>query len=127
MTNIFSMKLLPLDWYHTDPIDFEYKEYMFYAYMKIVDESFLEKILSPHLLYLERMKKDMEKFYNGIVEFKRNVESNKYKFFENEPIIGMEDGSLEVIFDVVDFSLPHISTRIKTGNKILKKYKQVLY
>jgi hypothetical protein len=122
------MKILPLNWYYDQPIDFEYKEYIFYAYMKIVDESFLEqKKLSPHLLHLELMINDMEKFYNGIVEFKRNVESNKYKFFENEPIIGMEDGSLEVIFDIVDFSLPHISTRIKTGNKILKKYKQILY
>ena len=121
------MKILPLNWYYDQPIDFEYKEYMFYAYMKIVDKSFLEKILSPHLLYLERMKKDMEKFYSGILGFKKNIEKNKYTFFENEPIVGIEDENLEVIFDIVDFSLPHISTRIKTGNTILKKYKQVLY
>ena len=122
------MKILPLNWYYDQPIDFEYKEYIFYAYMKIVDESFLEqKKLSPHLLHLESMINDMEKFYNGVVGFKKNIEKNKYTFFENEPIVGIEDENLEVIFDIVDFSLPHISTRIKTGNKILKKYKQILY
>ena len=42
------MNLIPIDWYTLPPIDFEHKQYVLYAYLQEVDNTFINKKVSPH-------------------------------------------------------------------------------
>ena len=50
---------LNLDWYFESPLDFELKQYRLLSYLRVVEDSFLLKKLSPHLLHLEKIKTEL--------------------------------------------------------------------
>ena len=122
------MKLMPLDWYQSPPIDFEHKQYMLYAYLQSVDKTFLNRRVSPHLLHLERLQEEMDYFMTKYVLMKKVFDRNRYLYFDNPKLKGELNSEVEDIVEIVDFSLPQIESRIKQGYIIFEKYpKQILY
>ena len=119
--------LLKLDWYFAPPIDFELKQYLLLEYLRRVEDSFLVKNLSPHLLHLERLEKELILFKNVYQNFLKEIKKKEYIFFKNEKIMGLEDNNIPEIYEVVDFSLPQIKSKIIIGYKIFEKNNQILY
>lgn len=119
--------LLKLDWYFSPPIDFELKQYLLLEYLKRVEDSFLIKNLSPHLLHLEKLEDELISFKNIYENFLQKIKKKEYIFFKNEKIIGLEDNNIPEIYEVVDFSLPQIKSKIIMGYKIFEKNNQILY
>lgn len=121
-------ELISVNWYIEPPIDFEYKQYKLLAYLQKVDDSFLKKILSPHLLFLEKMERELIDYKTSFDIMNIKIKKNKYKYFnDNSKIEGIDDDTILEIIELVDFSLPQVNTRIQFGKKILEKNKQILY
>lgn len=120
--------IIPITWYIDEPIDFEFKQYTLLAYLQKVDESFLYKRLSPHLLHMEEMIMDMVMFRESFVDMRKKFDKNRYIFFkENPKLEGENNLIIEDIREIVEFSIPQIETRVNLGNYILQKHKQVLF
>ena len=120
--------IIPITWYIDEPIDFEFKQYTLLAYLQKVDESFLYKRLSPHLLHMEEMIMDMVMFRESFVDMRKKFDKNRYIFFkENPKLEGENNLIIEDIRQIVEFSIPQIETRVNLGNYILQKHKQVLF
>jgi hypothetical protein len=121
-------EILPITWYIESPIDFEHKQYVLFAYLQRVDESFFFKNLSPHLLHMETMVKELYSFKESFGNIKKHFDRQRYVFFEDNPKLFGEDNELVYeIREIVEFSIPQVECRILTGNKILEKNRQVLY
>jgi hypothetical protein len=122
------MKLIDLDWYSKPPIDFEHKQYLFYAYLTEVDKSFLDKKVSPHLLHLERLKDEMDYFISKWIILQKTFDKNRYVWFDNPNLEGEDMKELNQIVEIVDFALPAVDSRIRQGYIILEKYPgQILF
>lgn len=121
------MELLKITWYFEYPFDYEIKQYNLLSYLRRVEDSFIQKKLSPHLLHLEKMEKELISFKSNYESFLNQIEKRKYIFFENEEIIGLEENNLLDISDLVDFSIPQVKSKIDMGYKIFEKNKQILY
>ena len=121
------MNLIPVNWYIQSPIDFEHKQYVLFAYLQEVDSTYVNKVVSPHLLHLEKLEKDIIKFKTAIKDMEVGFEKQKYLYFENTYKIDLKDSLLSEIKDIVEFSIPQIKSRIQIGYKIASKYKQLLY
>ena len=120
--------ILPIGWYFESPIDYEHKQYVLLGYLLRVDSSFLEKQLSPHLLHLEKLTKELIHFENSFIDIKKKFDKNRYVYFsDNSKLIGEDNNLIYEIKEIVDFSIPQIQTRIDLGYKILGKNSQVLY
>ena len=123
------VELLPMDWYLISPIDYEFKQYTILSYLQKVDSDFIIKKLSPHLLHMESMIKDMENFNESLVDMRKKFDKQRYflVFDDNPKLVGEKNILVEEIEEVVHFSLPLIKNRIDLGYSILRKNKQVLY
>ena len=122
------MKLIDLDWYSKPPIDFEHKQYLFYAYLTQVDKSYLDKRVSPHLLHLERLKDEMDYFISKWIIMQKTFDKNRYAWFDNPHLEGEDMKELNQIVEIVDFALPAVDSRIRQGYIILERYPgQILY
>ena len=120
-------ELLPITWYTQEPLDSEYKEYLLLAYLQKVESSFQERILSPHLLHMERMIDEMVMFEACFREIKNTFDKNRYVYFENIKLEGENNSLINEIKELVKFSIPQVQTRIDYGYKILKKNRQILF
>ncbi len=121
-------EIIPITWYIESPIDFEHKQYTLLAYLQKVDQSFLLKHLSPHLLHMEIMVKELYNFKDSFKEIKKKFDRERYIFFQDKSkLIGENNQLVYEIKEIVDFSIPQVECRILTGNKILEKNRQVLY
>ena len=118
---------LNLYWYFESPLDFELKQYKLLSYLRTVEDSFLLKRLSPHLLHLEKIKTELISFKDGYETLYEGLIKNEYVFFKDNSLSGIDNGELNVVIDVVDFSLPQIESKIILGYSILKKHKQILF
>lgn len=122
------MNILPLDWYIQPPIDFEHKQYVLLAYLLKVDESFMNKKLSPFLLNMESIVNELHNFKNSYSIIRKDFDKNRYIYlFENQKLVGEDDNLILEINEIVEFSIPIVTSRIDLGNTILKKNKQILY
>ena len=120
--------IIPITWYIESPIDFEHKQYVLLSYLQIVDGSFIDKKLSPHLLHMERMINEMTNFRKSFSNMKMRFDKERYMFFEdNSKLDGEKNELLEELIEIVDFSLPQVVTRINLGKSILHKNRQILY
>ncbi len=120
--------LLPINWYIESPIDFEHKQYVLFAYLQKVDHSFFFKNLSPHLLHMESLIRELHEFKDSFKDIKRKFDKERYIFFKDNPkLIGEDNQLVYEIKEIVEFSIPQVECRILTGNKILQKNRQVLY
>lgn len=120
-------KLLSTKWFIEDPIDFEYKQYLLLAYLQNVENSFLEKRLSPHLLHLEKLVDELLSFQSSFKLIKKDFDRNRYVYFDNVKLEGENDETIVQVIEIVDFSIPQIEPRLSMGYKILSKNKQILY
>lgn len=118
---------LNLCWYFESPLDFELKQYKLLSYLREVEDSFLLKKLSPHLLHLEKIKKELTNFKGSYDNLYGGLVKNEYIFFNDNSLNGIDNEELSIIIDVVDFSLPQIESKISLGYSILKKHKQILF
>ena len=122
------MDTLPLDWYIQPPIDFEYKQYVLLGYLLKVDESFMNKKLSPFLLNMESIIEELYNFKNTYIHIRKDFDKNRYIYLnDNQKIEGENDSLIIEINEIVEFSIPMVNTRINLGNVILRKNKQILY
>ncbi len=120
--------LLPINWYIESPIDFEHKQYVLFAYLQKVDHSFFFKNLSPQLLHMESLLKELHEFKDSFRDIKKKFDKERYIFFKDNPkLIGEDNQLVYEIKEIVEFSIPQVECRILTGNKILQKNRQVLY
>jgi len=120
--------IIPVTWYIESPIDFEHKQYVLLSYLQTVDGSFMNKRLSPHLLHMERMINEMLNFQGSLKDIKKRFDKERYIFFEdNRKLEGENNHLVEEIREIVEFSLPQVRTRIKLGQTILSKNRQILY
>lgn len=123
-----NQKKLSLTWYIDPPLDFEYKQYILLSYLQDVDHSFIKKELSPHLLYLEKVVSEMNRFKESFDDMIKIFDKHRYHYFqENFKLIGENNEMIQEIFEVIEFSIPQVETRISLGNSILKKTRQILY
>lgn len=122
------MTLLDLDWYSKPPIDFEHKQYLLYAYLTTVDKSYLTKKVSPHLLHLERLKDEMDYFISKWIIMQKIFDKNRYVYFDNPKLEGEKNIELSKIVEIVDYAVPQVDARIRSGYVLFEKYpKQILY
>ena len=122
------MNILPIDWYIQPPIDFEHKQYILLAHLLKVDESFMNKKLSPFLLNMESVVNELYNFKNSYIDMRNKFDKTRYIYIEdNSKLFGENNKLIIEINDIVEFSIPMVRTRIELGNSILKKTKQVLY
>ncbi len=120
--------VLPLNWYVESPIDFEHKQYLLFAYLQKVDQSFLLRHLSPHLLHMEKMVNELRNYEESYDLIKKDFNKNRYIFFkDNSKLIGENDTLILEIEEIVKFSIPQVKTRIDFGYKILEKNRQILF
>lgn len=119
--------LLPLNWYIDPPIDFEHKQYLLFGYLQRVDSSYLNKKVSPHLLNLQKLERELLHFNSSFEEIKKSFEKNRYLYFDNPKLEGEKNLLVEEIREIVEFSIPQIHSRIETGQRIFQRYKQILY
>jgi hypothetical protein len=121
-------EIIPITWYMESPIDFEHKQYTLLSYLQKVDESFMYKKVSPHLLHMEKMINDMLNFQESLSQMKKRFDKERYIFFDdNFKLDGENNNLIGEIDEIVEFSIPQIKTRINLGNFILLKFKQVIY
>jgi hypothetical protein len=123
--------MLSLDWYCQTPLDFEHKNYLLLQYLKIVDDSFSVKVLSPYLLHTERLVKELKEFTqkSQLLEnhLRRDIESidlMNWKIIRKEI---QKNDEIKVVFEVVDYSTPLLESKITLGYKLLDRYPQVLF
>ena len=122
------MKLIDLDWYSQSPIDFEHKQYLLHAYLQSVDQSYLDKKVSPHLLHLERLKEEMDYFISKWIILQKTFDKNRYVYFDNPKLKGEENIELTKIVEIVDYANPQIFAKIKQGYVLFERYpNQILY
>ncbi len=120
--------VIPVTWYIESPIDFEHKQYVLLSYLQTVDGSFMNKRLSPHLLHMEKMINEMLIFKDSLKDIKKRFDKERYIFFDdNRKLEGENNHLVEEIREIVEFSLPQVETRIKLGQTILSKNRQILY
>jgi hypothetical protein len=120
--------LLSLVWFIEPPIDFEHKQYLLFAYLQKVDNSFLLKNLSPHLLHMEKMINELTNYQISYEHMIKNFEKHKYIFFDDNSKISKNNDDLIIeIKEIVDFSIPQVKSRIDFGYKILEKNSQILF
>lgn len=120
-------QLISVTWYMESPIDFEHKQYILFDYLQKVDLDFSNKVLSPHLLHIEKVIDELIGFQSSINLLKSNLDKNKYIYFKDMNIEGEKDYLVDEIKEIVDFSIDQIEPRIKLGYKILKKKNQILF
>lgn len=120
-------QLISVTWYMESPIDFEHKQYVLFDYLQKVDLDFSKKVLSPHLLHIEKIIDELIGFQSSINLLKSNLDKNKYIYFKDMNIEGEKDYLVDEIKEIVDFSIDQIEPRIKLGYKILKKKNQILF
>lgn len=121
--------MLKEDWYIEPPIDFEHKHYVLLQYLSSVDDSYSKLILSPYLLKTENIIKSMSHFKDEWIKNKKILRSEVIGFNIVDGLIrkDIDSDELKEIIEIVDYSIPMLSSKVKLGYKLLKKYPQVLW
>jgi len=126
-----SADLIPLDWYAHPPIDFEHKQYILFAYLKTVDNSFYDRIFSPFLLHTEKLVSEMRWIALHTQEFERSMERRRIitdgSTFSIITEKQQRPEDLETIIDIVDFSIPFLQRSVDLGKKLMGKGPTLLY
>jgi len=122
--------LLDFNWYYQPPIDFEHKQYKFFAYLKEVDEAFYSKIFSPYLLHTEKLAEEMKTSYQYIEAF-RNKLNKKSIFWSIEGLYVRNETptlkEIEIVVEILEFCIPLAENRVDLGRKLHKKFPNLLY
>jgi hypothetical protein len=123
--------MLELDWYCQTPLDFEHKNYLLLQYLKSIDDSYSSHILSPYLLWTEKLVSELKDFASK----SSFLESSLRRDMISIDLVKMQiirknierNDEIKIIFEIVEYSTPLLQSKIKLGYKLLDKYPQILY
>lgn len=123
--------MLQLDWFCQTPLDFEYKNYLLLQYLRSVDDSYSIHILSPYLLWTEKLVSELNSFKIK----SKFIEDSLKKDIESIDLVNMKivrkeidkNDEIKVVFEIVEYSTPILLSKIKLGYKLLDKYPQILF
>lgn len=117
------MKRLSDNWISEGWIDFEYKKYLLLAYLKEVEQHFVDVKLYPSL-------SDLIKHYNKLKELEQTKGDLRESFpkrvigvdhkkaaFQKESVAG-EDDLMRALDEIIAFSLPKFKGQIEQGKHI---------
>ena len=100
-------------------------------YLKSVDDSYSQHVLSPYLLWTEKLVKELKDFNNKVNQIELNIKKEiKFIDFSKMQIIREEvdkNDEIKIILEVVEYSTPILESKIKLGYKLLDKYPQILF
>ncbi len=123
--------MLELDWYCQTPLDFEHKNYLLLQYLKSIDDSYSSHILSPYLLWTEKLVSELKDFASK----SSLLESSLRRDMVSIDLVKMQiirknierNDEIKIIFEIVEYSTPLLQSKIKLGYKLLDKYPQILF
>ena len=123
--------MLELDWYCQTPLDFEHKNYLLLQYLKSIDDSYSSHILSPYLLWTEKLVSELKDFASK----SSLLESSLRREMVSIDLVKMQiirknierNDEIKIIFEIVEYSTPLLQSKIKLGYKLLDKYPQILF
>lgn len=123
--------MLNIDWYCQTPLDFEHKNYLLLQYLKSVDESYSNHLLSPYLLWTEKLVKELQQFKakSDFLESSLKKEIKSINLVEMK-IIKKEitkNEEIKIVFEIVEYSTPLLESKVKLGYKLLDKFPQILF
>jgi hypothetical protein len=123
--------MLDLNWFYQSPIDFEHKNYLLLHYLSTVDSSYSQRILSPYLLWTEKLVRELQDFRikSHQIESSIRTEIKSLDLIQMKVIRKEVDKNKEIklIFEIVEYSTPLLESKLKLGYKLLDKYPQILY
>lgn len=123
--------MLQLDWYYQTPIDFEHKNYLLLQYLSSVDQSYSQHLLSPYLIWTEKLLKELNEFKikSDILEssIRKDIESFDLRTLKIIRREIQKNDEMKVVFEIVEYSTPLLQSKVKLGYKLLDKYPQVLF
>jgi len=124
------MKTLDNNWFSEGWIDFEYKQYILLDYLQQSEKFYQENRLYPFL-------SDLLDHYKQLVEYRKNRQTLEEDF--PKKIIGVDVKNktfiyrrtiknnfdlLDVVEEIVDFSIPAMKEVIERGKRIYKKIEE---
>lgn len=125
------LNMLDLNWFYQSPIDFEHKNYLLLQYLSNIDSSYSKRVLSPYLLWTEKLVIELEDFKKKSKDLESTLRTKLIGFdFKNFKLIRAEvkkNEEIEMIWEIVEWSTPILNEKINLGYKLLKKYPQLLY
>lgn len=123
--------LLDHSWYYKDPIDFEHKQWVLFAYLQKVDDAFYKRIFSPWLLHTEKLTEDMRISLEYLVSFQKGINKKSILFsIEGISLIDIKpktNKEIDIVEEIVRFSIPLLEQRIELGKKLHTQYPTILY
>lgn len=123
-------QLLDFGWYYKAPYDFEHKQWTLFAYLKKVDDAFCNKVFSPYLLHTEKLAEDMSVSLDFIQSFEKGI-TKRGLLFQMEGLYKVDTPpdrpeDFSTIIEVIEFSIPLMNQRVELGNKLIKKFPNIV-
>jgi len=122
--------MLELNWFINPCIDFEYQNYILLNYLSEIDKSYSNRILSPYLLYTEKLISELDIFKINVKLFEKEIKRDIIGFSLSSGIIYSEiktPDKLKEVIEIVEWSKPLLESKLKLGYKLFEKYPQILY
>ncbi len=121
--------MLGLDWFLSEPIDFEHKNYLLLSYVSELENSYSIRRLSPYLLWTEKLVTELKIFKENLQNFEGSLR-REVVGVSNLGLIYDEikkPRKMDELIEIVDYSKPILESKLEVGYKLFKKYPQVLY
>lgn len=121
--------MLKMDFFYSEPIDFEMKNYLLMDYLSEIDKSYSLHKLSPYLLHTEKLILELDLFTTNRKLFEHNARKNIIKITETGIVYSEIDKppKIKEIIEIVEWSKPLLDHKLKLGYKLYEKYPQLLY
>lgn len=125
------MQTLTVNWFTEGTLDFEYKQYVLLAYLEGVKQCFTQLRLYPqladvigHYRNLNAYKANKQQFVEGLPQTLTGIDLQRFTmhYTPNVP----NDEALEVIDEIVDFSLPRLQAQAEAGRQLYDLVEQRL-
>jgi hypothetical protein len=117
------MKPLTKNWFIEDLLDFEYKKYVLLAYLKEVQDNFLENRLYPYLSDLVFHYRNMVSFiehekqlYQAFPGTISEVDIENFRVLYTKAI--NDDGLMNEIREILGYSIPKVKSQLEEGKSI---------
>jgi hypothetical protein len=76
---------------------------------------------------MERIMDELFYVSSSFKMIKNDFDKNRYIYFQNVKLEGEDNKMIYEVKEIVEFAIPQIQTRIRTGYKIFERNKQILY
>lgn len=121
--------MLGLDWFLSEPIDFEHKNYLLLSYVSELENSYSIRRLSPYLLWTEKLVTELKIFKENLQNFESSLRREVVGISNLDLIYDeiKKPRKMDELIEIVDYSKPILESKLEIGYKLFKKYPQVLY